>query len=270
MASTDYSELQNPDPEYADVQNPQSQYANKNANTPQTKQPTLKSPGPNGEVTIPAVYAWDPPITEQAEVDLFLNPGPAHKWQVTTADFTAITGVTLNPGPGDFIALMGIIAGFQNKSIKRLNFLTHSNKNVIGIAGTAKPDDIYFTTQVSDTDIASYATNGMSFTVGQAAFTLDDVRARFADDAIFVLYGCDTAFDPTTLLTALKNLLQVTVIGFKDKTVFCPPPQTPGSTTFARQGEKMGIMKSGFTCGTDSTTNWRSLITNPNAVKVAK
>ena len=122
---------------------------------------------------------------------------------------------------------MGIIAGFQNKSIKRLNFLARSNKNVIGIAGTAKPDDIYFTTQVSDTDIASYATNGMSFTVGQAAFTLDDVRARFADDAIFVLYGCDTAFDPTTLLTALKNLLQVTVIGFKTRPCSVRHPRHP-------------------------------------------
>jgi hypothetical protein len=81
---------------------------------------------------------------------------------------------------------------------------------------------------------------------------------------------CDAAFDPTTLLTSLKDLLNVSVVGFKDKTVYCPPTQTVGSTVFNRKGEKIGILKKDFKCADDSTTDWRSLITNPNAVTVKK
>ena len=75
--------------------------------------------------------------------------------------------------------------------------------------------DVTFTAWVDETQIANYASSGLSFTYKKQNFSLDDVRARFADGAIFVLYGCDAAFDPTTLLTALKDLLNVSVVGFK-------------------------------------------------------
>jgi hypothetical protein len=279
MADDDYSGYQNPPSEYADAQNPPSAYANKGGTAPPAAKPkALKSPGKTGEVTIPAVFVWHPPIDEKTEVDLLLNGSPARHWHPTTADYTAITGVTLNPGPADFVALMGIIAEYQPKSIKRLNFWTHSNKNVIGITGIAKPDDIYFERpdgtqagcQVNATEIAGFAASGMSFKFNGVDFTLDDVRGRFADDALFVLYGCDIAFDPTTLLTALRDLFRVSVVGFKYEMVFCPPQQTSGSATFIRKGEKVGIKKPGFNCDVDSTADWRSLASDPNAVKVSK
>ena len=141
--------------------------------------------------------------------------------------------------PGDFIALLGMITEYNNKSISRLNFFTHANKTIIGITGYMDPTDVFFTTSVDQTEIASYASSGLSFTYKKQTFTLDDVKARFTEDAIFVLYGCDAAFDPTTLLTALKDLLNVSVVGFKDKTVYCPPTQTVGSTVFNRKGEKI-------------------------------
>ena len=130
--------------------------------------------------------------------------------------------------------------------------------------------DVFFTASIDQTQIANYASSGLSFTYKKQNFSLDDVKARFTDDAIFVLYGCDAAFDPTTLLTALKDLLNVSVIGFKDKTVYCPPTQTVGSTVFKRTGEKIGILKKDFKCADDSTTDWRSLVNNPNAVTVKK
>jgi hypothetical protein len=39
-----------------------------------------------------------------------------------------------------------------------------------------------------------------------------------------------------------------------------------------RKGEKIGVRKSGttFDCKTDSTTDWRGLINDPNAVRVSK
>jgi hypothetical protein len=198
-------------------------------------------------------------------VDYLLNG----KWHPSYPDYSEITGIQVKETPGDLIALLGMITEYKTKSIKRLNFFTHANKTVIGITGYMDSTDVFFTASVDQTQIASYASSGISFTYKKQNFSLDDVRARFTDDAIFVLYGCDAAFDPTTLLTALKDLLNVSVVGFKDKTVYCPPAQTAGAD-FKRTGEKIGILKNGFNCATDAITDWRSLINNPNAVTVKK
>jgi hypothetical protein len=264
VANDDYSALQNPDPEYADVRNPASPYDKKPSKP--APAPAGKSPGANGEVTILAKYVWDPPITEAQEVEYLLDG----KWHPSYQDYVEITGISVKNSPGNFIALMGMICEYKPKSIKRLNFWTHSNRTVIGITGRVVPGNVVFTNSTDETEIANFAQNGMSFTVGKQTFTLDDVRERFADDAIFVLYGCDIAFDPTGLLTAIKDLLQVSVIGFKTENVYCPPTQTRGSKTFNRKGEKVGVKKSGFSCATDSTRDWRSLINDPNAMRISK
>jgi hypothetical protein len=267
MANDDYRLQQQPGSGYADAQNPPSLYAKKDSKAaPTPKAPPGKAPGPNGEVTILASYDWKPSIDGHTEVNHLLNG----KWHPSYADYVEITGVKMKNSPGDFIALMGMIAEYRPKSIKRLNFFTHANRNVIGITGHVVPGDVIFDSWVDDVKISSYATAGMSFTVGRQTFTLDDVRARFSDDAIFVLYGCDIATDPSTLLTALRDLMTVSVIGFRMETIYCPPVQLLGSQTFNRKGEKIGIYKPGFDCKTDSTRDWRSLIHDPNAVKVAR
>jgi hypothetical protein len=267
MANDDYEELQQPGSEYTNAQNPASLYAKKDSKTSAApKAPPGKVPGRNGEVTILAFYDWQPPIDGETEVKYLLGG----KWDPSYNDYVEITGITVKNSPGNFIALMGMIAEYKPKSIKRLNFFTHANKNVIGITGHVVPGDVIFTSWTDDVEISSYAAANKSFTVGKQNFTLNDVRARFANDAIFVLYGCDIATDPSTLLTALRDLLTVSVIGFKEETVYCPPKQVIGSKAFNRKGEKIGVKKSGFNCETDSTRDWRSLINDPNAVKVSK
>ncbi|MGV8895128.1 MAG: hypothetical protein ACOH10_11090 [Rhodoglobus sp.] len=262
----DYGALQQPGSEYTPAQNPASPYGKGGKAPSKPTAPAGKSPDKSGEVTILAYYDWDPAITEEQEVKYLLD----HKWHPSYQDYVEITGITVKNSPGDFIALMGMIAEYKPGSIKRLNFWTHSNRTVIGIAGHVVPGNVTFTNSIDDVAIGNYAANGLSFTVGKQAFTLDDVRSRFATDAIFVLYGCDVGFDPTGLLTALKDLLQVSVIGFKTENVYCPPAQTSGSKSFNRKGEKVGVRKSGFNCGTDSTRDWRSLTADPNAVRVNK
>jgi hypothetical protein len=258
--------MPNDDEDYGALQNPVSPYDKKDSKTPPAKAPAGKTPGANGEVTILAYYDWDPPITEEQEVKYLLDG----KWHPSYADYVEITGITVKNTPGDFIALMGMIAEYKPKSIKRLNFWTHSNRTVIGIGGHVVPGNVIFTNAIDDVTISNYAASASSFTVGKRTFTLDDVRNSFADDAIFVLYGCDIAFDPTGLLTAIKDLLQVSVIGFNNENVYCPPTQTIGSKTFNRKGEKVGVKKKGFTCAADSTRDWRSLINDPNAVRISK
>ena len=53
-------------------------------------------------------------------------------------------------------------------------------------------------------------------------------------------------------------------------TAFLPSRFSSGLYTFNRKGEKVGVSKSGFSCATDSTRDWRSLINDPNAVKISK
>jgi hypothetical protein len=265
----DYGDWQNPDGTYGESQQPDTLYAAKGpkggkAGTKPSK-PKLKTPK-NGEVTILASFVWQPPIDGATEIQYLLDG----KWHPGFDDYVEITGVKTKDAPGNLIALLGIITEYKQNSIKRLNFFTHANKTWVGIEGFMDRSNVYFRSSVDESEIAGHASAGMSFTYKKQNFTLDDVRSRFAEDAIFVLYGCDIAFDPTTLLTAWKDLFQATTIGFKRKTVFCPPTQTVGGKQFNRKGETIGVMKPNFKCGVDSTRDWRSLISDPGAVKVAK
>jgi hypothetical protein len=266
----DYGDWKSPEGGYGESQQPDTLYAAKGAKGGKTgakaSKPKLKTPK-NGEVTILASFVWDPPIDDATEIQFLLGGGG--KWHPGFADYVEITSVQQKNSPGNFIALMGAITEYKPASIKRLNFFTHANRTWVGIEGWMDSEDVHFRSSVDETEIAGHAAENLSFTYNNQRFTLDDVRNRFTEDAIFVLYGCDIAFDPTTLLTAWKDLFQVTTIGFKKETVFCPPTQTLG-TEFKRKGETMGIKKPNFKCGVDSTRGWRSLINDQNAVKVSK
>ncbi len=216
-----------------------------------------------------ASYGWNPPITEAQEVTYLLAGGG--QWHPQTADYEAITGIKSPPtAPGNFARIIELIGEYKPGSIKRLNFWTHADSGSIGIAGYLTPGSVYFTSSVDETEITKFAAGNLQF--GPNNLSIDDIRARFSSDAIFVLYGCNIGRYPKTMLTALKDLFQVSIVGFKTENVYCPPPQTIGSATFARKGEKIGVKKTGaaFDCKTDSTTDWRGLINDPNAVKVAK
>jgi hypothetical protein len=221
---------------------------------------------PNGELTILTRFVWSPEIDSATELAYLTNG----TWYPGWADYVEIAGPAQVSPPADFTALLGTIQQFDPGSIQRLNFFTHANKKVIGIQGTIDKTDVWFTNFVDETELAKHVDNDFtySFNKGTAQFTLADVRKRFTSDAIFVVYGCDAAFDPTRLLTGLRNVLEVSVIGFKDKTVFCPPPQK--GTGFDRRGEKIGVFQKDFQCGRDSTSDWRSLINHVSAVRVDK
>jgi len=266
MTIDDYSDLQSPDSAYSGPQSPGSLYAGKTSKAPAKAAPPRYKTPKKGEVTILTSFVWKPAITEATEVQYLLN----HQWHPWYADYVEITKVNATSVPGDFVSLLTMIVAYKPKSIKRLNFFTHANKKLIGITGTLDSSGVYFTTYIDEKELNEIVKKGVSFAVNSVNYTLDDVRKRFTDDGMFVLYGCDVAFDPTTLLTALKDVFQAKVVGFKDKMVFCPPSQTAGATTFNRKGEKTGIMKTGFACKKDSTLNWRSLISDPNAVTIPK
>jgi len=267
---TDYGSIQDPDSSYADFQDPSSEYANKfsgeSGKRGKSKAAKKKPKIPvKGELTILGYFKWEPPIDGKTEIDYLLNG----KWSPSLSDFMKIAGPT-SECPSNFAAFLGTIAEYAPKSIKRLNFFTHSNQHTIGIMGTIDETNVFFTESIDETDIVKYAEEDFLFEFKKNPYSLDDVRGRFSDDAFAVLYGCKIGYDPTSLLTALRDLLHITCIGFKEKTVFCPPRQDPNGTIFIRKGEKLGIYKKDFKCDIDATSNWRSLINNADAVKISK
>lgn len=261
-----YGPYQNPAADYTDSTQGAEGYAGgKGAGKAKPAKPASNKP-PNGELNILASYVWDPPITGAEELE-YLNK---NKWHPGYADYVEIVGKSPVGSPADFTALLGIINQFDTGSIQRLNFFTHSNRNTVGILGTIVPGNVLFTTWVDDQVITDHSISNYTYTFAnqKTTFVLDDVRSRFADKAIFVLYGCDVGFNPTQLLTGFRDLFQATTIGFKDKMAFCPPTQTGNS--FDRSGEKVGIVQPGFSCANSSTRDWRSLINHASAVRVNK
>ena len=215
----------------------------------------------NGEVNLAGYFVWDPPLSDAEEIQALANG----KWHPATVDFLAVMGSNTNAGMGDFPAILSEIVKWPAGSVKRVNFMTHSNANTLAIRGHNTLADVFFDVSVSDTDLDVLAGSGVSFKAGGKTFTLDDVRARFAPGAVFVVYGCKSGLNLSTL-KALNKLLGIKVVSFKKEIVFCPPAQN--GSTFVRNGMKIGVNKSGFACGTDSVTNWRDLVNSPDAVSV--
>jgi len=260
MDNDGYGPYQRPSTDYTDSTHGADAYG---GGTPKPSKARSNKPA-NGELTILTRFVWSPEIDAATEL-AYLTGGT---WHPGWADYVEIAGAAQVAPPGDFTALLGTIYQFDPGSIQRLNFFTHANKKMIGIQGTLDKANVWFTTFVDEAELARHVQNDFSYSFnnGKDQFTLPDVRKRFTSDAIFVVYGCDAAFDPTKLLTGLRDVLQVSVIGFKEKTVFCPPPQK--ATGFDRRGEKIGVFQKDFKCDKDSTRDWRSLINHVNAVKV--
>ena len=86
-------------------------------------------------------------------------------------------GSNANQGMGDFPAVLGEIVKFPAGTVKRVNFMTHSNSNTLGIRGHNTLADVFFDVSVTDTDINNFAQRRMSFTAGGQTFTIEDVRA---------------------------------------------------------------------------------------------
>ncbi len=215
----------------------------------------------NGEVNLAGYFVWKPALSNADEIAALA----AGKWSPATVDFKAVIGDSNLNGMGNFTAILGEIVQYAPHSVKRVNFWTHADADTVGIAGYNDLSGVYFDAMISESELNGFAQNGISFTYDGKTFDLQDVRDRFAEGAVFVLYGCK-AGQNTSLLQALNRLLGVKVVGFKKKIAFCPPPAQGGE--FKRAGMKVGVHKTGFSCGTDSTADWRGLVGSPDAVSV--
>ena len=91
-------------------------------------------------------------------------------------------------------------------------------------------------------------------------FTISDIRAKFASDAMILLLACHSGL-LTTFLQDIADFFQATVVGFTTDIAYCPPLQS-NPKKFIRAGMQIGI----GSCA-NKVSDFRTLNTDPKAVK---
>jgi hypothetical protein len=176
----------------------------------------------------------------------------ASTWFPSTVDFQAVAGRG-SIVVGDVWTFVLEIAK-SKKPIKRLNFFSHGNSKVITCAGAVLLDGTDVSLSVGDRttwgqifgdtraiampysqDMQGHTNWGdhgelsaNKINVNNADVTLDEVRAKFAEDAVIWLYICHAAGDPL-LAQQISNAFQATIKGFNNAIVFCPPDDFPSN-----------------------------------------
>jgi len=190
-----------------------------------------------GSFPQPSSWKWNPAKEKQLVVD--------KKWYPHTLDFKAVAGSGSKEiaSAGDF--LLKIIQA--KSSISRLNFFSHGVWGIIAMEGSIPQGGGSVSLGTAATEggweaiigtgaiVRPYGDKWGDFgehsgtakvPVGTTAFTLDEVRAKFTDDATIWLYLCYGASDPD-LFQGIANTFQVTVKGFTSKIVYHVPGNFP-------------------------------------------
>ena len=101
---------------------------------------------------------------------------------------------------------------------------------------------------------------GTFFTMpGIARIEVADIRKRFADDAMLVLYACHSG-QKQSFVKSIATFFNIKVVGFNDLIGYYPPAQTQAGK-FLRTGMKIGIGRNGT-----PVTDWRNLISDKAAI----
>lgn len=159
-----------------------------------------------------------------------------NRWEPSTDDFVDVAGTALTVD--HFHTIFGAILVEGNKetkagSIKRINIFTHANPSMIAFSGQISsvgamasvtlrtngamtPGDLQALTQGQTFNVAS-----KNKTIAAKTFTLDDIRRRFAKDAVIVLYACKSGID-SGFLQEIADTFQVKVRGFNDLVGYFP------------------------------------------------
>ncbi len=223
-----------------------------------------------GEVTLFGHFVWDPELTDQEEIEILLSEDPTVHWSPSVLDFMEATDLSPKYSIGGFEALLAEIAKHKPDSISRLNFFTHGNSVLLGMSGTIDSSNVYFDSYIDEVKLDFYAQDGLSILYekkGKAKeATIADIRQRFKENAVFVVYSCNSAVE-TGLLKSLSQLLNVTIIGFNNQILYCPPVQD--KPPFKRKNTRIGISKNDGGCSKNAKVkDWRSLINDESAVRV--
>ncbi|MGN8117076.1 peptidoglycan-binding domain-containing protein [Labrys sp. 22185] len=222
------------------------------------------------ELNLVGQFDWD---TVMSDDDL-LQELAGGRWEPGTLDFSAIPGGTVAVTP-TFGNMLGAIFIEKPGSISRLNLFTHANKDLIGFGGQIQRRSVGRAevmintngsgdnlTAMDPTSMNNLNQPGVFFEIGSGAnkkkVTVADIRTRFAENAMIVLYACHTG-QLRSFVKSIATFFNVKVIGFTVDVAYFVPTQTVPHK-FVRTGMKLGLK------GGSAVPDFRTLITDPKAV----
>lgn len=187
------------------------------------------------------------------------------RWEPSTDDFQDVGGRVARVD--SYLSVLGAIlvegdSETHAGSISRINIFTHANSNLIALGGRIEVGSISTNVllnvqnAISSDTLDNLNNQGAIFNVqskvkklAKKDFTLDDVRARFAKDAVIVLYACRSGVEGA-LLQRLADTFQVKVIGFTDLIGYFPNyTEVPARVTNRRRvgvGRNSKVVESDF------------------------
>ena len=220
------------------------------------------------ELNLVGQFDWDPPLND----DDLLAELAGGRWMPGTDDFAAVPGGTPSVTP-TFGHMLGAIFQKPVGSLSRVNLFTHSNKDLIGFGGsmsrnTITPADVMMNTNstgdnltaMDPTSMNNLNQPGVFFTMPNIPrISIADIQKRFAKDGMIVLYACHSGQLPG-FIQSIATFFGTKVIGFSDVIGYYPPAQNIAHK-FLRSGMKVGIG-----IGGSPVSNWRALVTAPQAI----
>ncbi len=222
------------------------------------------------ELNLAGKFDWVPSVSD----DELLAELAGGRWAPGTDDFSVVPGGTVAVVP-TFGNMLGAIFIQPNGSISRLNLFTHANKDLIGFGGRIEKRsmgaaDVFINTNGSGDNLTAMDPTSMNnlnqpgvfFEIGTGAntkkVTVEQIRSRFAEDAMIVLYACHTG-QIASFIKSIATFFGVKVVGFTVDVAYFPPSQTVPHK-FIRAGMKLGLR------GGAAVPDFRTLISDPKAV----
>ena len=151
------------------------------------------------------------------------------RWEPTSDDFAAVAGDSIRVDSWKGLLQVILVKGDAESeagSIGRINIFTHANPTLIALAGHVTPTntgaDVTLTTASAiSEDTLDKLDSGITINVvsknkklASKKFDMDDVRKRFAPDAVLVIYACHGAVDGA-FVQRIANTFGVKVRAFR-------------------------------------------------------
>lgn len=176
-------------------------------------------------VQITAVGDFSKPWANAAEEIDAIRSGT---WFPSTDDFIAFgvksrasKGKRVLPIVGSTEAFIHLILDQKPKSISRINLITHGGVSSIGFLGDVIPGNVAFDDELDLGVLSGFLRDGLVYKGKQLQWS--DVENRFADNAVFVIYGCKVGMSES-FIQDVADFFGIRIQAFKHELKYHFPP----------------------------------------------
>jgi len=179
----------------------------------------------SGTVQITTVGNFSRPWTNDVDEIEAIRSG---EWFPSTDDFIAFAaksratkGKRIVPIVGSTEAFIHLILNQKPKSISRINLITHGGVASIGFHGDVIPNNVTFDDELDLGVLTGFLRDGLVHKGRTLQWT--DVENRFADNAVFVIYGCNVGMSES-FIQDVADFFDIRVQAFKHELKYDFPP----------------------------------------------